>query len=85
MPTTAWGLVGIESNIEDFRKRKETISRQLATIRRQLAQAPVKIAEYEGRLEINNRYIESIRRKLRQLPRSFSFVIHLFSIITYIY
>ena len=68
LPTLVWGLDGIESNIEDFRNRKETLSRQLATIRRQLAQAPVKIAAYERKVEFNNRNIESIRRELRQLP-----------------
>ena len=68
LPTVVWGLDGIESNIEDFRNRKETLSRQLATIRRQLAQAPGKIAAYERRVESNNRNIESIRRELRQLP-----------------
>ena len=67
LPTVVWGLDGIESNIEDFRNRKETLSRQLATIRRQLAQAPDKIAAYERRVEINNRNIESIKRELSRL------------------
>ena len=70
--SAAWPTVGIgsgviDSDLNDFRRRKETISRQLAAIRSQLAQAPIKIAAYERRVEINDRNIESIRRELSKL------------------